>query len=294
MMKLKPWSHPMFVASSFSIMNYDADFWELLRNGTVKVFIEDIDSLSDHIVHLSDGTMLPSDVLCCATGWKKVGSLKFLPNGIEAELGIPHPPSPHRFPTDNLVEKADKEILKEFPRLRNPPILNKDFIPATETKGISSKDRISTLTPMTPFTLHRFMVPPSPTQLRLHRDIAFAGVVQSFSVSCMAHIQGIWVDAYLNNQLPSLQGLDSEEQMQELQYKTVLYSRFGKWRYPAGYGDQVPDMVFDAVPYMDLMLADLGLERWRKGGALAEITSPYGPEDYKDLVAEWATRGGRS
>ncbi|KLU83804.1 hypothetical protein MAPG_02855 [Magnaporthiopsis poae ATCC 64411] len=79
--KLKPWSNPMFVASSFSILNYPTDFFDLVRDGTVRVHIADLKGLSRGKVHLADGTALPSDALCCVTGWKHVPAFKLLPEG---------------------------------------------------------------------------------------------------------------------------------------------------------------------------------------------------------------------
>lgn len=74
--------------------------------------------------------------------------------------------------------------------------------------------------------------------------------------------------------------------MEKLKYDTLLHSRFGKWRYPAGHGSQFPDFVFDAVPYFDLLLGDLGLKVHRKNGWFAEMTDPYGPADYRETVSE--------
>lgn len=45
--------------------------------------------------------------------------------------------------------------------------------------------------------------------------------------------------------------------------------------------------MFDAVPYLDMLLKDLGLEHKRKGSCLKEIFHAYGPEDYQGLVEEW-------
>lgn len=75
--------------------------------------------------------------------------------------------------------------------------------------------------------------------------------------------------------------------MEEIEYETVLHSRFGRWRYPGGFGARFPDFVFDGVPYLDLLLRDLGLRRWRKGSAVKEVLEAYGPEDYRGLVGEW-------
>ncbi|KAL2176937.1 uncharacterized protein P884DRAFT_278171 [Thermothelomyces heterothallicus CBS 202.75] len=60
--KLKPWSPAMFTASSFSILNYPTDIFDLLD----------------------------ADALCCVTSWKQVSPVEFLPEGIDKELGLPH------------------------------------------------------------------------------------------------------------------------------------------------------------------------------------------------------------
>ena len=72
-------------------------------------------------------------------------------------------------------------------------------------------------------------------------------------------------------------------------YETALFNRFGRWRYPMGYGARFPDFVFDGIPYFDLLLSDLGLPSWRKGwGWLGELfVGSYGQADYRGLVSEW-------
>jgi hypothetical protein len=289
MAKLKPWSHPMFVGSSFSILNYDTDFFELLRNGTVRIHIADITKLSKNTVHLSNGSEIPADALCCVTGWKHTTPFKFLPEGIELQLGIPHAPveSSESFPPAELIEKADKEILERFPRLKDPPVQNKNYVPLLQNGGVSTTDSINPSTKLTPYTLHRFMVPPSQS-LIAKRDVVFVGMLMNFTVSTIAHVQSIWIDAYFKNELHNMKGAESSAQaIQKVQYEAVLHSRNCKWRYTAGHGHQFPDFVFDAVPYIDQLVGDLGLPIYRKDGWVAEASQPYGPEDYKDLVAEW-------
>lgn len=290
MAKLKPWSNPMFVASSFSILNYETDFFELVRNGSVKVHIADITSLSPQAVHLSDGTSIESDVICCVTGWRMTPPLKFLPEGIDQELGIPRVASPTEDLTE-LVEKADKEILETWPRLKDQPVQNENLVLLAEQKGISMSNqdeaqKLAATGKLTPWTLYRFMVPPSPKLLR-HRDIAFAGMLMNFNVPLTAHIQALWINAYFAEKGLSFPQWTIPEDMDKLRYNAVLYSRFGKWRYPAGHGDQYPDFVFDALPYIDLLVGDLNLKVHRKNGALAEIFQPYGQEDYRNVFEEW-------
>jgi hypothetical protein len=314
--KLKPWSEAMFVGTSFSILNYDMNFFELVKSGVVKVHIKDITHLSKRKVHLSDGTELESDALCCATGWKHIPPVNFLPEGIEKELGLPHIPSSsvddEPIFESSLVERADKEILSRFPRLRDQKVQNKNYIPLLEQEGISTKDPINPSTPLTPWTLYRFMVPPSARMIET-RDIAFAGIVMNIGTAVTAQAQSIWMCAYFDNKLPanvipsnltshrslhpdikeSSISKDEEMTTEKLIYETVLYARFGKWRYPAGYGEKFPDLVFDSLPYMDLLLGDLGLKVHRKGGWLAEVTEPYGPEDYRALIEEWMEKKSR-
>ncbi|KAK4183473.1 hypothetical protein QBC35DRAFT_97983 [Podospora australis] len=296
--KLKPWSHPMFTASSFSILNYPTDFFDLVRDGTVKVHIADITHLSPRSVHLSDGTQLPTDLLCCATGWKHVPPVRFFPDGIDRELGLPHDPTKTLLFTKDALEKADDEILSRFPRLRDQPVQNPKLKSPLDTEGLSSTDKVTPYTPLTPFILYHFMIPPTNKFLQT-RDIAFAGYCQNFSTAIMAHVQALWITAFFDDQLPgktlpplkrrlySSEPVEDVKSLEAIEYETVLYSRFGKWRYPAGRGAQQPDFVFDALPYLDLLVSDLGLKVHRKKGWFAELSDPYGPEDYRDLVGEF-------
>ncbi|KAH8780079.1 hypothetical protein F5883DRAFT_449478 [Diaporthe sp. PMI_573] len=284
--KLQPWSHPMFVASSFSIYNYKTDFYELLRNGTVKVHIADITSLgSEGIVRLSNDTEIKTDAMICATGWKSTAPIKFLPEGIEAELGVPHIPSPSE-PND-LVERADKDILSRWPRLRDPPVQNKNFVPFIEQKGVvATSEGDKKASNLTPWRLYRFVIPSSPSLVR-RRDIAFAGMMMNFNIPTNAHVQSLWIHAYFLGRGLALPNVEDDVERNRMQYETVLHSRFGKWRYTAGQGSHFPDHVFDAQPYIDLLVGDLGLQKHRKGGMLKEMWEPYGPQDYVDAVDEW-------
>lgn len=280
----------MFVASSFSILNYDTNFFDLLREGIVNVHIADVTGLDAGTVNLSDGTNIATDALCCVTGWKWTAPLQFLPQGIEADLGVPHPLSPSD-PTD-LVDKADREILARWPRLKSQPIQNKNYVPLTEQEGIdtlSEEDKKANphdSSQLTPWSLYRFVIPSSPSLLK-HRDIAFAGMMMNFNTSLNAHMQSLWINAYFLGHGLSLPDYENDVERNQMRYETILHNRFGKWRYPAGHGSQFPDFVFDAQPYIDLLAADLGLAVHRKGGVLKEISEAYGPQDYVDVVHEW-------
>lgn len=290
--KLKPWTQPMFTGASFSILNFDKDIREMVKSDMIDVYVGEIDHLSPGKVHMADGTEFESQALLANTGWKHVPPMKFLPEGIEKELGIPHAwadkaPLEDLANQKSLLEKADTEILQRFPRLKNQPIWNENYIPLTEQKGINSSDEVTPCAPLTPYMLYHFLIPPSERFLRT-RDIAFAGVLSNFSNTIMSHLQGLWISAYFSGRLTRDPAavVGDQAALMRLQYETVLSNRWGRWRYPTDWGNKAPNWIFDSVPYLDQLQHDLGLNPHRKGG-LAELTSPYGPRDYEHVTDEW-------
>ena len=133
--------------------------------------------------------------------------------------------------------------------------------------------------PNQPFRLFKFMVPAATIH---ERNIAFAGMISTITTAMCAQAQALWISAYLDGRLDR-----APADAVEARHTTVIHSQFGKWRYPCGYGARLPDFVFDAVPYVDMLLRDVGLENHRKGNWVRDIFEPYGPEDYRELPAEW-------
>lgn len=296
--KLTPWTSAMFTGTSFSILNYDTNFFDLIKSDKVDIHISDIDHLSPGLVHLADGTSFQADAILAHTGWKQVPPMKFLPEGILSELGIPHKQEDDSKATagdlandHGLQAKADDEILQRFPRLRQQEIWNKNYIPLSEQKGITTdeQDFVTPYNGLTPYMLYHFLVPPSERFLR-SRDVAFSGMMGNFSNTLTAHIQGLWIGAFFSGLLKNdpAASVGDETAMEKIRYETALHNRFGKWRYPADWGNKAPSFIFDAVPYFDMLQRDLGLDPHRKKGFMAEVLSAYGPEDYMGINEEWA------
>ncbi|PBP19947.1 flavin-binding monooxygenase-like protein [Diplocarpon rosae] len=283
--KLKPWMKPFWTGNGLGILNYPTPFFDLVESGQAKVHIADIDRLEEGRVVLSNGESIETDAMLCATGWKHSSPIEFLPSSLEAELGLPTLRDSNipriQAESDFLTAKADDEILSMYPRLKTQPKGNPKLkpLPSTGDHAVRNED-------LTAIDLYRFMVPASPKVFD-QRDIAFVGHLLTVSTAIIAQIQGLWVTAYFDGKImPSGDGTD-------LQYQARLHNRFGKWRYPHGWGGQIPDFVFDSVPYVDLLLKDLGLQNRRKGGWFEEITRPYSPEDYMGIVGEWIAKEGK-
>lgn len=133
-----------WIRRGLSINNYDTEFFVLVRDGKIKIYVGDITHLSRRMVHLSDGIFLPADCLTYSTGWIQQSSIKFLPEGIEAELGLPH----YSAKEPELTKKADTVILSKFPRLTDQPPRNVKYKPLPSVTDLKSK-QLSNLTAST-------------------------------------------------------------------------------------------------------------------------------------------------
>lgn len=254
--KLKPW-HPVFwTGSGIGINNFETDYFDLVREGKIIVHLADIARLDNKTVHLDDGVSLDTDVLICATGWRKESALKFTNIG-EAGIGLAYSATERA----DLIKKTDKEVLEMFPGLKRQPVLR-----------YTRKDT-------EPMRMYRFIVPPSFVN---QRNLAFAGMVSTVSTALFASTQGLWISAYLDGKLSRVAKTD-----QEVTSEVMKHTQWGKWRYPCGYGDKIPDFTFESLPYVDLLLNDVGINTHRKRNQIAEIFEPYKPWDYKGLAQEY-------
>lgn len=95
----------------------------------------------------------------------------------------------------------------------------------------------------------------------------------------MAEMQALWSYAYLENKL--------DIQNDDVFWQTALTSRFGKRRYPCGFGSWYPEFVYDSIPYADMLLSDLGMSGRRKKSWRKEIFEGYSIHDYKGVRREY-------
>ncbi|KAK0609113.1 hypothetical protein DIS24_g12487, partial [Lasiodiplodia hormozganensis] len=235
----------------------------------------------------------------------------------------------------SLVARADEEILTALPGLREqppqgrPPHLRK----TSEAKYGTDQQKKKTLDDA--YALYRFMIPPRRIHTRtlafagVVRTPVTATIAEmqalwlcAFFDHRLPHLEPSTIPpspSSLNpdDALPSpklstpavekgpddVKLHDDQQQQREMsaisarvRYDAILHARYGAWRYPAGFGGVLPDFFFDTLPLFDLMLAELGLPRWRKGGFVKEVFSSYGPHDYTGLVEEWMEmwKDGRS
>ncbi|KAH7000410.1 putative dimethylaniline monooxygenase [Ilyonectria destructans] len=260
--KLKPWYSAMWTGSGVGIHNFDSSLWDLVKQRKIRVHLADITKLDGQKVYLTNDKVIETDVVVCATGWKKDSIIDYSKCKDVAQLEYKDGQR------DIMCKEADKEILQSFPMLKLQPVLRYE-----------RKDS-------EPLRNYRFIVP---TNLVSKRNVAFAGMVSTTSTAMFANAQALWISAFFDNKLKRL-----PKNQDEVVKETMLYTQFGKWRYPCGYGDSIPDFAFDSLPYVDLLLNDLGIKSQRKATRMAEITEPYKPRDYRGLINEWTEAESKS
>lgn len=277
-----------WTATSLGILNYDTPVYQYVHSGQVTVHRKDISELTEGTVNFTDGTKIKVDAMSQVTGWEYSPTVSFEPAGIDGEIGVPslkYTFNQEQF-WNNLDIKADGEIFARFPILKKAPQINQTFnvdVSNAESsiKIIEPTDQEATRSSpqqLTPYRLYRGIAPPGLTADG-DRSLVFLKMVSSTSNMIIAELQALWSYAYLEGELAI--------RNDTVKWQTALASRFGKRRYPCGFGAIYPDFVFDSVPYADLLMRDLGLQNRRKSNVFKEIFEGYSIHDYKGIIDEW-------
>ncbi|KAK1579571.1 cofactor FMO1 FAD enzyme [Colletotrichum navitas] len=277
---LQPEQNQFWYGTASGILSFEDDFFEYVRNGTVQIYREDIDHLSDHTIHLGDGTTLTADLLVASTGFSAKPTINFEPASLHSDLGIPTTSlGPKQTAVWNEANaRADGVIGARFPRLLDGP-----FLDPSSSKTRAFHPGASAEVAYTPWRLYRGIAPPG-LAARDDRSLVFVGAFSNLANIMRLEVQCLWALAYLEGRIPSL---DVDRRAGRVLDETALLQRWAQYRAPYGHGRCYPDLVFDQLPYWDMLLGDIGVETRRKAGVWAELFESYAPPDYRGMVAEW-------
>lgn len=280
--KLKPWVSPFWMGNSLSTHNYSTSWFDLVRQGKITIHIAEVTRLSEGAVHLSDNTTLEADALVCCTGWVQKPSVQFLGQETTMKLGL------HGRDSKALkqTEVARKEIYHRVPAVRQRP----RAVETTERSqsGLNFTEKRAHENHR--FQLYRFMIPPDSETLR-HKNLAFIGAHLALTAVMISQLQALWITAFFTDEIDALKA--SSMDATKVEYETILHNEYTRIRHPpeaGGCGERCPDLTFDCLAYMDLLLKDLGMDRFRKrrtGGLWSEMFGRYMPADHKGIVQEW-------
>ncbi|KAI0971731.1 FAD/NAD(P)-binding domain-containing protein [Xylaria arbuscula] len=311
---LRPWTSTFWMGNSLGIHNYETDWFDFIRNGQVVVHHADIESLGGMTAQLSDGSSLKADAVVCCTGWKSKPPIQFKPEGISEEIGLPrmailsqqgHTMTPQDKPQGEMSRNEQEKGIRTWAHAQiRARCSSLGFSPRRTVsadseghtrQGLSLKHHSNTPLPLdfeeTPYQLYRFLAPASPRFL-VQRNIGFIGMHRSVHAIIVAEAQALWLTAFFESRLEHTLGPEA------VYRETILHAEYERLRRPresGGSGASFPDLVFDSIPYTDLLLEDLGLRTLRKRTLWANILQPHLPADYRGLLLEWAakTRGSR-
>jgi hypothetical protein len=313
---LRPWTSTFWMGNSLSTHNYETDWFELVREGRIIVHHADVTSLDETVARLSDGSKLKADAVVCCTGWKCRPPIRFEPEGMSEDLGLPREVTSHRqMPADvfqccssqlRSETISDKEAARDqrdsgihscihaqirarcpqlgFSPKRTLPRDDKTHAKDSFTLKFHSNTSLVLDFRELPYRLYRFLVPSSPRFLEL-RNIAFIGMHRSVHAVMVAQAQALWIACFFENQLVL--------EHKAVRYETVSHTEYERLRRPresGGSGFSFPDLVFDSISYIDLLLEDLGLRTMRKRTLWQNLVEPHLPLDYQGLIEEWLVK----
>ncbi|EXJ87522.1 hypothetical protein A1O3_04482 [Capronia epimyces CBS 606.96] len=328
---LEPETSPFWYGTASGIYSYEPDLYAMVKTGQVRVHREDISYLAKNNITLGSGQSLPTDALITATGFSTQPTLQFTPSSIHSDLGIPSASlSPQQYEFwARLDAEADLTIASKFPSLLVGPVISPGSYRATATQHYSRAMFFDTdRNKYTPFRLYRGIAPPGLTAQGDH-SVVFIGMFSNLANTPRCELQCLWGYAYLNGKLHHIYS-DSDRDTDTnihsdadtntitntdntntiinsnsnsnttvidpvaIYRDTALMSRYAKHRAPYGHGSHFPDLVFDQLPYFDLLLQDLKLKYWRKHNLVAELFASYVSTDYAGVVQEWIKDNGSS
>lgn len=273
---LEPWTTPFWMGNSLSIHNYDTNWFELVREGKIRVHIADPISLSKSGLQLSSGEVLHADALVCCTGWKTVPSVQLDLSCVMTGETL----EPTGQVLAGLSAEATSEIRRDISYLDSLSrrTANAPRLCAPEKPQPSS---------LPSFRLYRLSIPSQSIFLE-RKNLAFMGMHSSVHAVVVAQAQALWVTAFFDGKINHLSPpyLDTRT----VEYCSILEAVYGKLRRPrecGGAAGRYPDLVFDSIPYVDVLLKDLGLAPNRKSSLFKELFEVYLPKDYRGITEEW-------
>ncbi len=237
-----------------------ADFWDLVSQ-KVNVYRNDLSATTSKSIVLDDGREVPTDLLLCGTGWDT--TYPFLSSKHVRELGLPHDPckdsEEERQSWDDLMDAADRQILKQYPILARPP---------PNCKPVSGAS-------LTPARLYHGIACLTDT------SIVFLGRARLSNNFRGAEAQAIWATAYWDEHV-------TIPPFKQAQREVAYMNAFSRRRYPSRGVDGL-NFHTDLVWYTDTLLCEAGLTSHRKGW-WEDSDEPCLASDFKDCKDEYMAK----
>ncbi|KAK6531151.1 hypothetical protein TWF281_007976 [Arthrobotrys megalospora] len=258
---------PIWVYNTSGVDNYDTSLYDYLRSGQIEAIRDTITSLKGNEITLASGATLMADAVVFATGFEP--HYPFFSGDLAMRIGLPSTSYTEEYlqKWTQLETEADKTVYKLNPILRLAPMPPLHYLLNPQ----SGKLR-----------LYHYIIPTDPEFL--DGSLAILGPFTAPSTLQSAMVTSLWAAVYMLGKME----LPSQDEME----KTAAYElRTQQIKHPGMFND-LPLLSFDFVAYSTIMLKQLGLNPWRKGGWFNELIDPYSCQDYGDLAKEWVEKNG--
>lgn len=252
---LQPETGPFWANDSSSNVN-KPDFLDTIARH-VHVYRQDIHSIGETSIQISDGSELEADAIIYATGW--LADLSYYDTSLASKLGLPMMQQALdekiQQQWEALDQEADVRITAAMPMLsRRPACWNPD-------------------TKRSPLRLYKSMLPTT------DQSIVFLGKTLIAHPFAVAEVEALWAVAALDQRvtLPSVPDMEREIAF------TVAWSRK---RYPSR-GWQAMWFPWDSIPFTDMLLEQLGLSSHRGSSWWSDLVTPASSSNLKGLIGEY-------
>lgn len=201
---------------------------------------------------------------------KRSQAYKFFPESLAYTLGF----SNSNASTDDILEAEIKaDIIRAAPVLRAKPVrqlpgtLCSQKQPDLDSKSTVTSQEESISSHSSPYRLHRFVIPYSPDFVRM-KNLAVIGAHITLHTAILWQVQALWITAFFDDKIPHLAGQSiSQNELEAVKRETYCHTEYQRIRRPkeaGGTGSRCPDLVFDSIPYADMLLSDIGVPCYRK------------------------------
>ncbi|KAI0443000.1 cofactor FMO1 FAD enzyme [Xylaria telfairii] len=243
------------------------NFWKVFHAGDCKVHRTEIQSLSDNIVTLRDGSQFETEYIVLCTGFDK-SYHQFSPD-LQQTCGlVPRPQDQVKW--DKLETEAEQKVDELLPTIKESPLqVSETSLPTSShtQKLLHGPSR----------HYRRLIVPELAAQG--DRSIYFPGFIHTIYTPLVSEVQSLWGVAFMLDMID----LPSQDVMER---EVAEWNVWTRKRYLAQ-GRKHAYAIFDFFPYIDVLLQDLGIKTTRKSNPFSELFLPKYPRDYKGLTDEF-------
>ncbi|KAH6616035.1 cofactor FMO1 FAD enzyme [Chaetomium sp. MPI-SDFR-AT-0129] len=247
-------------------------YWQVFHSGDCTVHRTDIQSFHDtHTVRLADGTRFQTDFVILSTGFDK--SYHVFGPDLQHNLGLAVGPEEQQKWTV-LGAAADKTVDELFPALRKPPA----GLGRSKTVAEAGTDTKEHAALHGPSNHYRRLIVPALAAAG-DRSIIFPGFIHTIYTPIVAEVQALWGVTFLL-------GLHDPPSLGSMEGEVALWNAWSRKRYGVQ-GQKHAYAIYDFLPYIDVLLRDLGVNPRRKKNWFAHWFAPTYPREYKGLVDEF-------